>query len=315
MNNQQNTSSPQEQQNVSKTDKKGIVLIVLLSIVAIFLLFKIFSPSNSADVPAQQPVSSTTVFSTESTTATATATTTTVASTTLPSTTESTTVATTTQPTTVAIDETQEILDAITKGLSQLKSDNASFIGEKTQVISIELLDCSVPAMVGTINWIIDFFEGEETYTYDFTNGKCIDPEKNVEATSFSIIPPPNAAFALTKEGVASAKKEQQGEYTVYSVTVVPESSTLENSKPPHHSVACDVLDFSLFELPMGEIKKADIQYVGAVITIKVDKNGNVVEYSENMGITAFGEAGVGAISGSGNMEGSIKESWKISWK
>ncbi len=305
MDNQQNTN-----QKMSKTDKKGIALIVLLAVVAIFLLFSVFS-SSEPDVSVQQ-TTSTTVFQTESTTQTTTATTTTLPSTTTPT---SQTVVTTTQPTTVITDETQEVLNAITKGLATLKSDSASFIGEKTQVISIDLLDCSVPAMVGTINWIIDFFEGEETYTYDFTNGKCIDPEKNVEATSFSIIPPPNAAFALTKEGVASAKKQQQGEYTTYTLTVVPESSTLENSKPPHHSVACDVLDFSLFELPMGEIKKADIQYVGAVITIKVDKDGKVVEYSEDMGITAFGEAGVGSISGSGNMEGSIKESWKISWK
>ena len=314
MNYPQNDNSQHEHQNMSKSDKKGIALIVFLGVITAFLLFSIFAPSSD-DAPVQQSTSNTTSFSTESTTVTTTASTTTIPSTTVSTTTESTTVVTTTQPTTVVTDETQEVLDAITKGLAELKSDNASFIGEKTQVISIELLDCSVPAMVGTINWIIDFFEGEETYTYDFTNGKCIDPEKNVESTSFSIIPPPNAAFALTKEGVASAKKEQQGEYTIYTLTVVPESSTLENSKPPHHSVACDVLDFSLFELPVGEFKKADLYYVGAVITIKVDKDGRVVEYSEDMGITASGEAAFGSISGSGNLEGSIKESWKISWK
>ncbi len=314
MNYPQNTNSQHEHHNMSKNDKKGVALIVVLAVVAIFLLANVFAPSGSSDVPVQQSTSSTTIFSTESTTASTTAPTTTAPSTSAPTTTETTTT-TTTQPTTVVVDETKEVLDAITKGLAELKSDNANFIGEKTQVISIELLDCSVPAMVGTINWIIDFFEGEETYTYDFTNGKCIDPEKNVEATSFSIIPPPNAAFALTKEGVASAKKQLQGEFTVYTLTVVPESSTLENSKPPHHSVACDVLDFSLFELPVGELKKADINYVGAVITIKVDSNGRVVEYSEDMGIKASGEAGVGSISGSGNMEGSIKESWKITWK
>lgn len=312
MNYPQNTNPQHEHHNMTKSDKKGIALIVFLGVVAVFLLFSVFAPSGS-DVPVQQTTNSTTVFSTESTTQSTTVQTTT-AQTTTQSTTQSTTAATT-QPTTVVTDETEEVLNAITKGLAELKSENANFIGEKTQVISIELLDCSVPAMVGTINWIIDFFEGEETYTYDFTNGKCMDPEKNVEATSFSIIPPPNAAFALTKEGVASAKKEQQGEYTVYTLTVVPESSTLENSKPPHHSVACDVLDFSLFELPVGELKKADLHYVGAVITIKVDKDGKVVEYSEDMGITASGEAGVGSISGSGNMEGSIKESWKITWK
>ena len=311
MNYPQNSSSQHEHHNMSKDDKKGIALIVLLAVVAASLLFFVFAPSKS-DVPVQQITTSTTVYQSEATTQSTTQMATTQPSTTMPT---SQTIVATTVPTTIAVDETQEVLDAITKGLAELKSDNANFIGEKTQVISIELLDCSVPAMVGTINWIIDFFEGEETYTYDFTNGKCIDPEKNVEATSYSIIPPPNTAFALTKEGVASAKKEQQGDYIVYTVTVVPESSTLENSKPPHHSVACDVLDFSLFELPVGELKKADMQYVGAVISITTDKDGKVVAYSEDMGIKASGEAGMGAISGSGNMEGSIKESWKITWK
>ena len=208
----------------------------------------------------------------------------------------------------------EEILKAVSDGINSLKDPSASFKGTKTQKIYIQLTECSVPALVAPANTVLDYFAGEEVFEFDFSNGKATDPETGEEIAGVTAIPPTDKPFALTVEGVADAKYEQSGDKKIYTITVVAESSNLASPRPPHHNAACDTLDFSAFELPMGEITKADFEYPGAVITVTIDSDGKIVEYHENLPTKGVGEGKLG-ITASGSMEGYIDEKWVIEWK
>ena len=207
-----------------------------------------------------------------------------------------------------------EILKAVSDAINSLKDPSASFKGTKTQKLHIQLTECSVPALVDPANKVLEYFAGEEVFEFDFTNGKATDPETGEEISSATAIPPTDKAFTLTSEGVAKYEYEQAGDKKIYRITLVSESSNLASPRPPHHDAACDVLDFSAFELPMGEITKADIDYPGAVISVTVDAEGKVVEYHENLSTKGVGEGKL-VITGSGSMEGYIDEKWTIEWK
>lgn len=312
----------EEEGSFSSSDKKGILLVVALAVIVAVFVFKLVN--NDGSKPAQAQPSSTaptTVTTTAPTTAaptvapptvqtTAPVQTTVPVQTTLP-------VQTTAPTTTVKYELTKaEILAKVNEGINSLKADTASFTAVKKQVISIDLIDCSVPALTGAINTVIDFFEGEEILEFDITNGRGPNPEKKgEEAVINHEIPPTDKPFTLTVEGVAEAKAEQLSEGTLYTIRVVPETSTLENPRPPHHNAACDTLDFSTFSLPVGELTKVDFEYPGATVSVLVDSSGRTVQYHERLEMKGVGEGGAFGITGSGSMEGYVDEVWDIQWK
>ncbi len=321
-------------EKLSKADKKGVLLIVVLIVVAA-LLFSVClkaSKGNDADITTttQAVVQTTVAPTTVAPTAPPT-----TAPVTVSAVTESTTAAQTevsekettkVQETTKAPETTAavtkpatltdaEVLDIVTKGVNSLQSDTACYTGTQTQVISIKLNDCSVPFMTGTINKVLEFFAGEEVFDYDFTNGKAMDPEEGVEVHAIHVFPPTDRLFTLSIEGVASTSVTKNEKGTVYTVKLVPETATLENARPPHHNSASDVLDFSAFELPIGQVTKADFNYPGATISVTLDEKGDVVEYHERLDMSGFGEGQALGITGSGDMEGYIDEHWSIQWK
>lgn len=322
----------ESKEKLSNADKKGVLLIVVLVVVAAVLLSVCIKASRGKDdavdvsvatttqavvqttAPATIPTTATPVTvpqSTETTSAPQTETTKSQETTKA----EETTKAQQTATTKPAVLTDKEVLDIVTKGVNSLQSDTASYTGTQTQEIYIQLNDCSVPFLTGTINTVLDFFAGEEVYDYDFTNGKAMDPEEGVEVHAIHVFPPTDKLFTLSIDGVASTSVTGNEKGTVYSVTVVPETSTLENPRPPHHNSASDTLDFSAFELPMGEVTKADFQYPGATISVTLDENGKVVEYHERLDMSGFGEGKALGITGSGDMEGYIDEYWTIQWK
>lgn len=219
------------------------------------------------------------------------------------------------QTTKPAVDETQEIIDVITEAVMSLKSTEASFIGHKVQNIDMKLVDSSMPSMNDFVNSILGVFIKEEVYDYDFTNGVAVDSENGGETTSNSIFPPGDCDFRITKEGVASATKSADGENTVYSIVIVPETSTLENPRPPHHNAAADTLDLSGIEIPVATITKADFEYPGATISVTINPEGEVVGYYEKLYIKGTGEAKALGLTGYGTIDGYLEENWDIEWK
>lgn len=311
-----NTAATQDTN--SSANKKGILLIVILFIIVVALLsfcVKLTKTPEKETTNAQQVVPQSTVAPiTQATTSPVTTQSSAEADTTAAP--EKETTAAPEKETTAAVkNEKQEILDAISKGINELKSPTASFKGTKTQVLSIDLVTCSLPAGVGIVNKVLDFFEGEEILEYDFTNGTATDPETGDPITSRKAIPPTDKPFVLTAEGIAEAKKEVQGENTVYTIVLVAETGTLENPRPPHHGGASDTLDFSAFSLPIGKVTKADFTYPGATVSVTLDKNGRIIGYHERLNMSGVGEGTALGLSASGEIEGYIDETWVIQWK
>ncbi|MBQ9914394.1 MAG: hypothetical protein IJO73_09220 [Clostridia bacterium] len=308
----------------SSYDKKGILLVIALALVVVVFIFKLTGSDTGKPVEAQPTATApTTVVTAAPTTAAPTvapsatlAPTVTSAVNTEPE--KTTSPVQTTAPATTAKRELTkaEILAKVNEGVNSIKADTASFTAVKKQIISIDLIDCSVPALTGAINTVIDFFEGEEILEFDITNGKGPNPEKKGEETVINHeIPPTDKPFTLTVDGVAEATAEETDGGTLYTVKVVPETSTLQNPRPPHHNAACDTLDFSTFSLPLGELTKVDFEYPGATVSVLVDASGKTIRYRERLEMKGVGEGKAIGISGSGSMEGYIDEVWDIQWK
>lgn len=312
-----NTNENLTKKRKNKSEKKGVTLVVILSVIALILV------ANAVKIQTQKNEEDFSAFYSETAQSTVV---------TLPSVTETTAAtAPVTQPITSAIVEpestqatettvsaemtNQEILDIITNGINTLKSPNASFVGHKVQVLDMELTECSAPAFTNIINKIMNMFIETEIYDFDFTDGKGFDPENKVETTTMDTFPPEGKPFSLTIDGVAEATKEVQGENTVYRVKLKAEKSTKDNPKTLWHENACDTLDLSTFNMPMGEIKRADLEYPGAIVGITLDKDGKVIGYYERLDLIGVGEAAAVGMSGSGTVEGYIDETWTIQWK
>ncbi|MBQ7296424.1 MAG: hypothetical protein IJW86_09580 [Clostridia bacterium] len=303
-----------KKQKLSSADKKGIALVVLLAAALIVVMMNVGSIFKKE--PANEPLLTTT---TAPTTLTTTQPSNENTVTTLPHSAEPESTNKNEEPDSTKpiekTDEKQEILDVITKGINTLKASDASFKGHKEQVLDMELTECTAPSFVGIVNKILDMFIETEIYDYDFTDGKGIDPESGKETTTMETFPPVGKKFTLTVDGVAEATKEQQGENTVYRVKLKPEKSTKDNPKTNYHETACDTLDLSTFNMPLGEITKADLEYPGATVGITLDKDGRVIGYYEHLDIVGTGEAAAVGMTGGGTVEGYIDETWTIQWK
>ena len=275
MDNQGNVN-PVKKENKSSENKKGVLLVIILSVIAIILVanaVKIQIDKKDDDFSA---FVSDTTESTEMTLPSVTQTTAPENTTTAASTTENV-ITQATESTAPAETTDQEILNIITNGINSLKSSDASFVGHKVQTLDMELTECSVPGFSGIVNSIIDMFVETEIYDFDFTNGKGYDPENKKDVTSLEAFPPEGRNFALTVDGIVSATKEVQGDNTVYRVKLKSEKSTKDNPKTLYHENACDTLDLSGFNLPIGEITRADLDYPGAIVGVTVDKNGKII--------------------------------------
>lgn len=298
--------------NRSKSDKKSVLMMVILTVVAVALLVNAVSLYNqepsaeklvisvnvSGGVEVTQPTTSPTVDATQKED--------------IPATEDSTA---DNEDTIVSGEITkEEILRKVTEGVNSIKSENATYTAVRTQNISLELKECSLPAFVSIVNTVMDFFEGETVTEYSFANGKGADPKTGEEITAIASIPPSRELFRLTMDGVADATMVKDGENTVYTVVVVPESSTMDNPRPPHHHSAGDTFDVRKVELPIGAITKADFDYPGASVSVTVDPDGKVIRYQQILRVDGVGEGAAMGLSASGKIEGQVDEIWNITY-
>lgn len=313
-----------KRERLSGQERVSRLIILVLVIIAGALLYycvNITGPEPETTVPV---VSDTTTQITTTATTTVAPVVTEPPTTTSAPVTESTT-ALTTQPSTEpvtesttatpVVDETEEILRVVTDTVNLIKSDKANFSGHKVQSINMKLVDSSVPSVNGIINGVLKNFIKDETYDYEFVNGVASDPENGGTCKSKDVFPPGDKLFELKKEGVAKAEKKQEGANTVYTVVIVPESSTLENPRPPHHNSAADTLDLSSVEIPIITLTKVDFEYPGATVSVTLGPDGKPVGYYERLPINGTGEGEGLGLTGYGTIEGYMEENWDIVWK
>ena len=293
-------------------DKKGILLVAVLAVIAIILFVNGFFPEDKK-TETESTVPDVSVS--ESTTAESTTIPTTVQPIQTPTEPDKENNTTTTESTTENAETAKlEILRKVTEGVNSIKSDTATYTAVRSQTITLDLEECSLPAFVGVVNKVMDFFEGETITEYSFVNGKGVDAKTGDEITANGSIPPSNNLFRLTEEGLADATMEKDGENTVYTVVVVPENSTMNNPRPPHHNSAGDTFDVRNVELPIGAITKADFDYPGASISITVTPEGKVIRYQQILKIDGVGEGTAMGMTASGKIVGSIDEIWNITY-
>lgn len=207
----------------------------------------------------------------------------------------------------------EQVLEQVVKYVTQVKGEQ-NMTANKKEDIKVELTDLSVAAAKSIVQGIIDGLAGSEEVTYTFSGGQGTDPDGKA-VTPNDVIPPTGKAFSLTDAGVASGKAEKVGDNTVYTVVLVPESTTLESPEPVHNAAAIGYLNLGGLDLPSSvQLTKADMQYPGSTVTVTVDANDKVIALKNELPMTGVGEAKVIGMSGNAAFGGALNEEWTFTY-
>ncbi len=206
----------------------------------------------------------------------------------------------------------EEILAVMCGAVNSVKTAQ-NFGAVKYQNIDMKLTECSMSFAIGIANPIIEKFTGEETLNYQFVDGTCIGPKSGEPVTPNYVIPPSDRLFALDGNGVTSATVTKNGYDTTYTISLVPETATLEAPAPYYHALCMDYLDMNALDISPAKINKGSYTYPGATVTVTVNQLGQIIRYEEYMPLSAFGEGSLG-ITASGTISGSLHEVWTFTW-
>ncbi len=207
----------------------------------------------------------------------------------------------------------QEIIDKVNKYMAQLRSEQ-NMQAHKTASVYVNVVDCSVPSVIGTINKVIsgitDDLAPEESYS--FAGGVGADAGGN-QVTPRDVIPPKGKDFSLPVAGVASARAEKQGDNTVYYITLTAENTTIENPVPPYHDASLGYLDITTLNLPI-KVTRGDMHYPASTIVLTVNGSGKAVNLSERVAMNGEGATTVLGQEGTASFEGALEENWTFTY-
>lgn len=207
----------------------------------------------------------------------------------------------------------QDIVTKVNNYMTQLKSEQ-NMQAHKTATVYVNVVDCSVPSIIGTINNVISGItsklDPEEDYT--FSGGQATDSEGNVVAPR-NVIPPTDKDFILPVEGVATAKAEKQGNNTVYFIQLIAENTTIQNPVPPYHNSSLGYLDITTLGLPIN-VTKGDMHYPGSTISLTVDSNDKVIALDIHLPMNGDGATTVLGKEGTASFEGALDQKWTFAY-
>lgn len=207
----------------------------------------------------------------------------------------------------------QDVVNKINTYMTQLKSEQNMQIVE-TALVNINVVDCSVPSVISTINSVISGITGkiDPQTTYVFTNGQGLNGD-NEAVTPNDVVPPTSNQFNLSADGVASYKAEKQGDNMVYTVTLVSESTTIENNYPTYHGPTVGYLDIAEFDLPIN-VTKGDMHYPGATIAITVGGNDKISYIDIKFPMSGEGGTKILGQEGTASFEGALDRTLTITY-
>lgn len=210
---------------------------------------------------------------------------------------------------------TDEILKNVSAAFETLRNEK-NMKADKTENVTIQLTELSVPGAKSIINSIIQRLAGEETASYSFTNGvgSGTDDGKEVTAVSVADVVPPKAGFKLTAAGVASATAKKEGDSTTYTIKLVEENTTYTEPVPAHNSVAYSYLDLTQVDISGATITDANMHYPGTTVTLTVNGDGKMTNLHFNMPMDGNGSAKITFMNGSASFEGSDDEVWTFTY-
>lgn len=206
-----------------------------------------------------------------------------------------------------------DIISDVNKYINQLKGEQ-NMQAHKTASVYVNVVDCSVPSVIGTINKVIsgitDDLAPEESYS--FAGGAGADAGGN-PVTPKDVIPPKGKDFSLPEAGVTSARAEKQGDNTVYYITLAAENTTIENPVPPYHDSSLGYLDITSLNLPI-KVTRGDMHYPGSTISLTVNGSGKVVALTERVPMNGEGATTVLGQEGTASFEGALEENWTFTY-
>ena len=211
----------------------------------------------------------------------------------------------------------EQILAKVSEAVNKVKNEQ-NMTAHKTEYITVNLTRLSAESVRSTVNGIISNLVGEPTdEIIKVANGTATYPDRKTKPVKVAI-PPSNDAtkdFALTVDGVASATATKQGENTVYTVILVPESTTAASPIPAHNSVAIGYLNLMGLDLPSGvSITDSKMEYPGSTVEVTVNPAGQVIKLVNKMPMTGFGAAKIAFVSGNADFEGNLDETWEFTY-
>ncbi|MGN0468895.1 MAG: hypothetical protein ACI4GY_09250 [Acutalibacteraceae bacterium] len=210
----------------------------------------------------------------------------------------------------------EEILKNVTDAFEALRTEQ-NMTANKTEKVTIQLTELSVPGAKNIVNNIIQNLAGEETESYTFTGGVGTgtdDDGKEVSGVKVSDVIPPEEGFKLTADGIATATAEKQGDSTVYTIKLVEENTTFTEPRPTHNAAAFGYLDLTTLDISGATITDANMHYPGTTITLTVNTDGKITNLHFNMPMDGNGAAKITVFNGTASFEGSDDEIWEITY-
>lgn len=212
----------------------------------------------------------------------------------------------------------EQIVAKVSESVNKLKSEQ-NLTAHKTENITVNLTALSIEPARNTVNDVIKSLVGEPTdETIKVANGTATFPDGSTKSFK-EAVPPSNDAtkdFGLTVDGVASATATKQGDNTVYTVILVPETTTATSPVPKHNSVAIGYLNLMAVELPsIVTIVDSNMQYPGSTVEVTVNPAGQVIKLVNKMPMTGDGTAKI-TLLGEGRAEfaGALDEVWEFTY-
>ena len=216
----------------------------------------------------------------------------------------------------------EQIVAKVAESVNKVKSEQ-NMTAHKTENITVNLTALSVEGLRSLVNSIIGSLVGEPTdEIINVVNGTATYPDGSTKPVK-EAIPPSNDAtkdFALSSDGVASATATKQGDNTVYTVVLVPETTTGSSPVPTHNSKAIGYLNVMSFnsELPSGaQIIDANMSYPGSTVEVTVNSAGQVVKLVNKMPMKGDGTAKAKVVielEGRAEFEGELNEVWEFTY-
>ena len=208
-----------------------------------------------------------------------------------------------------------EIVDYLSKAVNSAKTFTGNVTVEHSEDFgSLNITDCPGGTIGKNLaNSIASGVIKPTTETMNFSNGKAT----NSEGQSVPLLLPKRQSFTLTADGVQSARASSVNGQTIIELTLVSETSTLQQP-PPHNSSAIGYLDPAEVDLSIITLNSFNVTYSGSTIKATIDAQDRVVsiDYSIPVAIEASGSVTkMPAIAGSFACNANEKETWKINWQ
>ena len=199
-----------------------------------------------------------------------------------------------------------EILSKMTAAINYTKSYKGNLAVHHSESFIANITECTGGAIGQRVaNALVGAVVTDQTL--NFSNGSAVTNE----GETTQILLPKNASFSLSADGVKSANAYQEGNLSVYIVTLVQEN--VDQVKIPHHnSKGIGYLDVSSIDLMGMTITSGEIQYLGSSIMIKVNPQGYVTYARYSIPLHVYGEGAKGSLSGYAVFDGEQTEIWEL---